>query len=93
MEKRLEALVRGRVQMVMYRDFVTRHARRLGLLGYVKNNKDGSVMVIAEGEEEKLKLFLEKLKKGSMLARVDSVVEAWLPTSREHKDFRIIFYD
>ena len=49
MNERLEAIVSGRVQMVMYRDFTARFARRLGLVGEVKNLSDGTVRVIAEG--------------------------------------------
>jgi len=35
--KQLRAQVRGRVQMVMYRDFVQRKASRLGLVGWARN--------------------------------------------------------
>ena len=51
MEKRLECQVFGRVQLVMFRDFVTRKARARGIVGTVKNNPDGSVSVVAQGDE------------------------------------------
>ena len=76
MQERVKAIVSGRVQLVMYRDFATRKARNLGLVGEVQNCKDGTVRVIAEGPREKLEIFLVKLKKGSLLSRVDDVVSA-----------------
>ena len=73
MIKRLECYVFGRVQMVMFRDFACRKAKGLKLTGAVKNLKGGEVYVIAEGEEEKLRLFLAKLEKGPIFARVECV--------------------
>jgi len=90
--KRLECKISGRVQMVMFRDFVARNAKKLGLTGVVKNMKDGSVFVLAEGDESKLKELLEKLQEGPILARVDAVEEKWLPAKGEFKNFKIDFY-
>ncbi|MDE2079154.1 MAG: acylphosphatase [Patescibacteria group bacterium] len=67
------AIVSGRVQLVMYRDFTQRNARRLGIVGEVANLPDGTVRVIAEGEQKALDAFLARLWKGSLLARVDNV--------------------
>ena len=44
--------VRGRVQGVGFRWWVTREARYLNLSGYVENKADGSVEIRAQGEEE-----------------------------------------
>jgi acylphosphatase len=71
--KELHAIVHGRVQMVMYRDFCCRKARKLGLVGYVKNLPDGTVEVVAQGTQEKLEKFLEYLRKGSLLSHVEEV--------------------
>jgi acylphosphatase len=54
--------VRGRVQMVGYRRYVMEAAREAGLFGYVKNEADGSVTILAQGEERKLKAVLERLR-------------------------------
>lgn len=91
MIKRLEVLVKGRVQMVMFRDYVKRGARRLGLSGFVKNNPDGTVTAIAEGEEELLNQLVIRIKKGSLLSRVDSVDERWLQPNGEFKGFNILY--
>lgn len=91
MNKRLECKVFGRVQMVMFRDFVTRNARAHGLFGSVKNNADGSVSVVAEGEESKLVEFLAIIRKGSLLARVDCVKENWSEPLGGYKNFDILY--
>ena len=77
--------------MVMYRDFTTRKARSLGLLGSVKNIEDGSVFVVAEGEEEDLKRFLVLLNKGPILSRVDDVKVLWMTPTEEFTDFKILY--
>lgn len=97
MQKRLECEVFGRVQTVMFRDFVQRKARARGVVGTVKNNPDGSVSVVAEGEESKLKELLDLLHRGSVFSRVDRVEERWgdLPVQAgplgEFKSFAILY--
>ena len=91
MKKRIEASVTGRVQMVMFRDFTVRSARKLGIFGSVRNAKDGSVEVTAEGEEEELEKLLELLKEGSILSHVDEVKAAWMEPQGEFASFSIIY--
>ena len=91
MKKRVECRITGRVQMVMFRDFAKRNARRLGLTGFVKNNPDGSVTVVAEGENRDLQILLEKLKQGPILARVDHVEAVWTDARGDFSDFYIVY--
>ena len=91
MEKRLECQVFGRVQLVMFRDFVTRKARGRGIVGTVKNNPDGSVSVVAQGSEEKLQELLALIHKGSLLSHVDRVNEKWLEPLGKFKFFDILY--
>ena len=91
-KRRLECSVRGRVQLVMYRDFTRRNARRLGLTGTVQNMSDGSVRVVAEGEEDALRKFLARLHKGPIFARVENVEESWNEATEEFKTFEIVYY-
>lgn len=77
--------------MVMFRDFAQRKARSLRLVGTVQNLKDGSVAVVAEGEEEVLKKIVVLLHKGSIFAKVEEVETVWLSATGEFRDFLIIF--
>lgn len=91
MQERLEAIVSGRVQMVMYRDFAQRMASRRGLVGEVMNLADGTVRVIAEGDRETLENFLARLHDGPTLARVDGVVSTWGAATGEYTKFSITY--
>jgi acylphosphatase len=68
--------VRGRVQGVGFRWFVDFEARQLGLAGWVRNNPDGTVEVLAMGTEQQLTALQQKLHKGPRAARVDDVQES-----------------
>ena len=92
MNERMEAIVSGRVQLVMYRDFVCRTARGLKLVGTVKNLPDGTVAVCAEGPRPALDRLVQKLGKGSFLAKVDQVRVSWKPAVGVYHTF-IIDYD
>ncbi len=69
----LKGRVIGRVQGVGFRAFVRDVANELGLQGYVKNLKDGSVEFEAIGGKELLEMFLEKLKIGPKHAFVSNI--------------------
>lgn len=68
-------IVRGRVQGVGFRWFVDHEARQLGLTGWVRNNVDGTVEVLACGSEQQLTALRDKLQRGPRAARVDEVQE------------------
>ncbi len=91
MKKRIECHIEGRVQVVMYRDFALRHAKKFGLVGTVKNLQDGRVQVIAEGEEEILQQYVEKLRKGSVLSHVEHVEVTWKEAHGTMTDFSILY--
>lgn len=77
MMKRLTATVHGRVQGVYFREFTRREAEKWGLVGWVANQKDGTVLVIAEGSEESLEGLLAFLHQGSPESQVTKVVADW----------------
>jgi len=91
MHERLEAVVSGRVQMVMYRDFAQRKAKRLNLKGTVENLSNGTVRVIAEGPRDTLETYVTRLKGGPLLARVERVTPQWLPATGAFRGFDIIY--
>ena len=68
-------LVRGRVQGVGFRWFVEREAHILGVAGWVRNNPDSSVEVLAMGTREQLAGLRSRLREGPRAARVDNVEE------------------
>jgi acylphosphatase len=75
-EKPIQArryLVRGRVQGVGFRWFVEREAHTLGIAGWVRNNHDGSVEVLAQGTRDQLSGLHSRLREGPRAARVDAV--------------------
>ncbi len=71
--QRLVATVRGMVQGVGFRWFVQREAARLGLDGWVANQADGSVEVVAEGPETALGELVLMLWEGPPGASVGGV--------------------
>jgi acylphosphatase len=68
-------LVRGRVQGVGFRWFVEREAYLFDIKGWVRNNADGTVEVLAMGSQEQLRGFRRRLEQGPRAARVDQVEE------------------
>lgn len=87
--KQLHLLVKGRVQGVYFRASTQREARRLGLSGWVKNKNDGSVEILAEGEEVAIRELYGWAQKGPSAARVDKVETRWRSFTGEFPDFRI----
>ena len=82
-------VVRGRVQGVGFRWFVEREAHMLGVSGWVRNNADGSVEVLAMGTREQLSGLRSRLQQGPRAARVDAVEEKDTQPVAGLKSFRI----
>jgi DNA ligase D-like protein (predicted 3'-phosphoesterase) len=69
----VRAVVRGTVQGVGFRDAAVRQARGLGVMGWVRNSEDGTVLVHAEGPGPGVEELLELLRKGPRGGRVDEL--------------------
>ncbi len=69
----LHVRVEGRVQGVGFRDTCVHQARKLGLVGWVRNRRDGTVEVMARGSAHALADLEAWLHRGPPLARVDRV--------------------
>jgi acylphosphatase len=82
-------IVRGRVQGVGFRWFVEREAHILGIAGWVRNNADSSVEVLAQGTKEQLVGLRSRLREGPRAARVDDVEEFESQPISEMNTFRI----
>ena len=88
--RRLEAVIHGRVQGIGFRHFAWRRAQQCGVLGQVRNLPDGSVEVIAEGEEPALLEYLGQLRLGPSSARVDGIDETWTEPTLDFSSFEIV---
>ena len=89
--KRIIIKVYGHVQGVFFRYSTRKIARRLGLTGFVKNMPDGSVYIVAEGDENKLKELLKFSKKGPEHARVEKVEFDYKEPKHEYVGFEYLF--
>jgi acylphosphatase len=88
--KRVQLLVRGRVQGTFFRAATQREARRLGVVGWVQNRNDGSVEIVAEGEEDAIKEIMLWAQHGPTAARVENVDVRWRGYTGEFAEFRIV---
>jgi len=84
------AYIYGRVQGVFFRSYVARHARKLGLVGYVCNLANGSVEVMVEGESRQLEKLIDLMKIGPAAARIDDYKINRADYSGNYADFRIV---
>ena len=76
--------------MVGYRAFCADEAMRIGVTGYVRNLPDGRVEVLAEGDESILRQFIDRLREGPFLARVDDVAFRWEPPTGTYAGFEAV---
>ena len=79
----------GRVQGVGFRDYALKKALNLNIGGYVKNQNDGSVLVVAEGAQPALDEYQTVLSKGPLMARVESIEADRLQPTGTYREFKI----
>jgi acylphosphatase len=84
-----EMVAHGRVQGVGFRWFVQNCALRFGIKGYVKNQPDGTVLIIATGNTEYLQLFSEAIRQGNSHAQVSQLITSELAQHKEYEEFFI----
>jgi acylphosphatase len=82
--------VKGRVQGVFYRQSTLDKARSLGLVGWVRNQNDGSVALQATGPREVITALIAWCHQGPPSARVDEVEVKWLDEPAEYGKFDIV---
>ena len=89
---RVKFIVSGEVQKVGYRFHVYLEARKQGITGTVENLKDGTVRVVAEGEEEDIQRFLEaiRIEEHPICVRDIEPVSEEEIKKRAHRDFAIV---
>lgn len=81
--------IQGKVQGVFFREFINKAARKFGLKGYVKNMRDNSVDVVAEGDEESINSLIAECRKGPLMAHVENIDVEYGKPENEFDNFYI----
>ena len=86
----LRLVIRGRVQGVGFRYWMTREAGKRGLSGWVRNLPDGSVEALVSGPDATIQDIIEACRRGPRLAHVESVEQspAEAPAQSGFQQFR-----
>ncbi len=71
----LRLIIHGHVQGVFYRDWTVQSARELGLSGWVKNQPDGTVAALLQGEDHAVRTMIGRMQSGPPAARVERIEE------------------
>ncbi len=87
--QRIQIGVEGRVQGVCFRMYTREEAVRLGLKGWVRNRADGSVEIVAEGDEGALQCLVEWCRQGSPYSSVEDVSFKFMKAMDEFDSFVI----
>jgi len=92
MEKvRARVIVEGRVQGVFFRHHTQEMAYKLGVKGWVKNRRDGSVEALFEGDKKEIIQVIQWCHRGPSEARVTNVRTTWENYTGEFEDFSISY--
>ena len=86
---RVQISVSGDVQAVGFRFNTIEVAWGLGLTGWVRNNPDGNVEIVTEGQKEPLENLITWAKKGPPLAKVDEIKIEWREATGEFTRFEV----
>ncbi|HRR95296.1 MAG TPA: acylphosphatase [Candidatus Ratteibacteria bacterium] len=89
--KRYHLLIGGFVQGVGFRWYCQKIAKKLGLVGWVKNLSDGNVEILVEGEDSTIKEFLSQLKSGYLGRNISNIEIFEEKYCGEFNDFDIKF--
>lgn len=88
--ERIRLSITGKVQGVGFRNFTVTKAKQIGgITGWVKNEPDGSVTVVAEGNTSNLQQLIQALHGGPTFARVDEVHKKRKPATGEFSTFQV----
>ena len=88
---RAHVIINGRVQGVAFRADTRWTAQQIGVSGWVRNRRDGSVEAVIEGQKERVEKMLAWCRRGPALARVDQMKLDWEPYTGEFEQFIITF--
>ncbi len=84
-----EITVTGRVQGVWFRKFTEEKANELGVKGWVKNTPDGNVLIVAQTDKQTMDTFIDYLKIGSPMSKVNEVITSPINGLADFNNFTI----
>ncbi|WP_180954603.1 acylphosphatase [Bacillus sp. V5-8f] len=87
--KHIHIVVSGHVQGVGFRYFTQVKALEHHITGWVKNREDGTVEIVAAGNEKQLSMFISWLKKGNRFSTVENVSVTPLFEEKTYSNFSI----
>lgn len=82
--------IKGKVQGVFYRKSARNKARELGINGWVKNERNGDVIILAQGLKQQMDDFINWCKKGPDGAEVEKVIDEKHSTDQVYSSFEIL---
>jgi len=88
---RVKMVLTGKVQAVGFRQYARLEADKLGITGYIRNMPDGSVVIVGEGVDWKLKKFIDACKKGPFLSFVQNAAIELKQGEQKYKVFEVRF--
>lgn len=91
MRTRATVSFKGRVQGVYFRRYTKQYSDDAGVTGWVRNEADGTVTAVLEGEREDVLEVIRKLKEEHPHARVDSHEAVWSDATGEFPSFELAY--
>ena len=82
-DARARVVIRGRVQGVFFRAEAAERARSLRLAGWVRNNPEGTVEAVFQGDRDRIESMVAWCRRGPAGASVDDVEVEWTETRDE----------
>lgn len=85
--EQVNLFISGFVQGVGFREFVKREARKLGIVGWVRNLSDNRVEIVAQGSEDSLSKLINTCSKGHFFSEVKNIAIEWQKPTEAYSNF------
>lgn len=82
-------IVHGRVQGVGFRFYTRQKAATLGVKGWVKNKRDGTVEIMAQSDKTTMRTFIDAVKTGSPASQVQHVQLEEIQNAQKFQSFQV----
>jgi len=88
-KNQIHLFITGQVQGVFFRSQAKQKARSLGITGWIKNLPNGQIEAVAQGDQNKIKQFIDWCEQGPQLAQVEKVEIKTEQYQSEYQDFEV----